>query len=46
MVLVGGPPFTLNPELAALCGADGTARDGREAPKLAERLLAKARQRK
>jgi methanogenic corrinoid protein MtbC1 len=46
MVLVGGPPFTLNPELAAQCGADGTARDGREAPKLAERLLAKARQRK
>jgi methanogenic corrinoid protein MtbC1 len=46
MVLVGGPPFTLNPELAALCGADGTARDGREAPKLAERLLAKTRLRK
>jgi len=40
-VLVGGPPFTLNPELALQVGADGTARDGREAPQLAERLLAK-----
>jgi methanogenic corrinoid protein MtbC1 len=46
VVLVGGPPFTLRPELAAEVGADGTARDGREAPLLAERLLAQGRLRK
>jgi methanogenic corrinoid protein MtbC1 len=40
VVLVGGPPFTLRAELAAEVGADGTARDGREAPHLAERLMA------
>jgi methanogenic corrinoid protein MtbC1 len=43
VVLVGGPPFTLRPELAAEVGADGTARDGKQAPVLAERLLAKGR---
>jgi methanogenic corrinoid protein MtbC1 len=42
VVLVGGPPFALRPELAAEVGADGTARDGREAPLLAERLMAPA----
>ena len=40
VVLVGGPPFALRPGLAAEVGADGTARDGREAPQLAERLMA------
>ncbi len=40
VVLVGGPPFTQRAELAAEVGADGTARDGREAPHLAERLMA------
>ncbi len=39
VVLVGGPPFTLRPELADEVDADGTARDGREAPHLAERLM-------
>ncbi len=42
VVLVGGPPFTLRPELAGEVDADGTARDGREAPHLAERLMASA----
>jgi methanogenic corrinoid protein MtbC1 len=42
VVLVGGPPFALRPELADEVGADGTARDGREAPHLAERLMAPA----
>jgi methanogenic corrinoid protein MtbC1 len=41
VVLVGGPPFTNRPELAGEVGADGTARDGREAPHLAERLMAR-----
>lgn len=41
VVLVGGPPFTLRPELADEVDADGTARDGREAPHLAERLMAR-----
>jgi methanogenic corrinoid protein MtbC1 len=46
VVLVGGPPFTLHPELADEVGADGTARDGREAPLLAERLMAPRRARR
>ncbi len=41
VVLVGGPPFMLRPELADEVDADGTARDGREAPHLAERLMAR-----
>ena len=40
-VLVGGPPFMARPELVELVGADGTAQDAREAPRLAERLLAR-----
>jgi MerR family transcriptional regulator, light-induced transcriptional regulator len=40
-VLVGGPPFAANPDLATDCGADGTARDGKDAPKVAEVLLAR-----
>ncbi|HTY93434.1 MAG TPA: cobalamin B12-binding domain-containing protein [Steroidobacteraceae bacterium] len=31
MVMVGGPIFAMNPELAQLVGADGTASDAREA---------------
>jgi methanogenic corrinoid protein MtbC1 len=46
VVLVGGPPFTLRPELADEVDADGTARDGREAPHLAERLMARTTLRK
>ena len=38
-VLVGGPPFIARPELVALVGADATAKDAREAPRLAELLL-------
>ncbi len=42
-VLVGGPPFVAHPEWATECGADGTARNGKEAPLVAERLLGRAR---
>lgn len=42
-VLVGGPPFVARPEWATECGADGTARNGKEAPLVAERLLGSAR---
>lgn len=45
-VLVGGPPFVAQPELAVQLGADGTARNGKEAPLVAERLLGNARLRK
>ncbi len=45
-VLVGGPPFVAHPEWATELGADGTARNGKEAPLVAERLLSKARIRK
>ncbi len=38
-VMVGGPAFVLQPEMALAVGADGTAMDGREAPLIAERLL-------
>ncbi len=38
-VLVGGPPFVAHPEWALDVGADATARDGKEAPQVAERLL-------
>jgi len=37
-VLVGGPPFVGEPELARRVGADGSAVDARRAPKVAEEL--------
>lgn len=40
-VMVGGPLFTVQPELVERLGADGMATDGRQAPVLAERLLAR-----
>ncbi len=39
-VMVGGPAFAVQPELALEVGADGTAVDGRQAPVKAEELLA------
>lgn len=39
-VLVGGPVFALHPERAGTVGADGMGRDGADAPRLAESLLA------
>lgn len=39
-VLVGGPLFGEHPEFVARLGADGMTIDGREAPLLAERLIA------
>ena len=41
-IMVGGPGFTANPDLAATIGADGTAMDGRQAVKAADSLLAQA----
>jgi MerR family transcriptional regulator, light-induced transcriptional regulator len=38
-VLVGGPPFAAHPEWAHDTGADGTAKDGKDAPQVAEGLL-------
>jgi len=38
-VMVGGPVFAADPTRAAAVGADATARDGRQAPVLAEQLL-------
>lgn len=38
-VMVGGPVFAVDPGLATRVGADACAVDGREAPRLAERLL-------
>lgn len=38
-VMVGGPLFTLHPEMVERLGADGVATDGQHAPALAERLL-------
>jgi MerR family transcriptional regulator, light-induced transcriptional regulator len=43
-VLVGGPPFAAHPEWADSTGADGTARDGKDAPNVAELLLSRASQ--
>jgi methanogenic corrinoid protein MtbC1 len=40
-VMVGGPLFTVQPDLVERLGADGMATDGRQAPALAERLLAR-----
>ena len=45
-VLVGGPPFVAHPELALQVGADGTARNGKEAPLVAERFMGDSRLRK
>jgi methanogenic corrinoid protein MtbC1 len=42
VVLVGGPLFAEHPEFVAQIGADGMTIDGREAPSLAERLIAEA----
>ena len=43
VVMVGGPIFTLHPDWVAGVGADATARDAREAPRVAARLLAATR---
>jgi MerR family transcriptional regulator, light-induced transcriptional regulator len=40
-VLVGGPPFAAHPEWADDTGADGTAKNGKDAPQVAEGLLAR-----
>lgn len=39
VVMVGGPPFAMDPSLALSIGADGTARDGTKAVALATKLL-------
>jgi MerR family transcriptional regulator, light-induced transcriptional regulator len=38
-VLVGGPPFAARPERISEVGSDGTAQDGKDAPRVAEVLL-------
>jgi methanogenic corrinoid protein MtbC1 len=43
VVMVGGPIFTLHPDWVAGVGADATARDAREAPRVAARLLTATR---
>ena len=43
VVMVGGPIFTLHPDWVAGVGADATARDAREAPRVAARLLSATR---
>ena len=40
-VLVGGPVFIEHPEYAVTVGADGTAADGRQAPVVADALVAR-----
>ncbi len=45
VVMVGGPIFTLHPEWVAQVGADATARDARDAPRVAARLLVATRSR-
>jgi methanogenic corrinoid protein MtbC1 len=39
VVLVGGPLFALNPAFVTQVGADGTANDAKEAPRVAARML-------
>ena len=39
VVLVGGPLFALNPTFVTQVGADGTANDAKEAPRVAARML-------
>lgn len=46
VVMVGGPIFTQHPDWAAGVGADATARDAREAPRVASRLLVATRVRR
>ena len=41
-IIVGGPLFAANPDYVGRVGADGMTIDGREAPALAERLIADA----
>jgi methanogenic corrinoid protein MtbC1 len=38
-VMVGGPIFSLRPELIARVGSDGAAKDGQQAPDLAEQIV-------
>ncbi len=38
-VMVGGPIFSLRPELIARVGCDGAAKDGQQAPDLAEQIV-------
>ena len=45
VVLVGGPLFAEHPDYMRDVGADGMTSDGREAPLLAERLIAEATRR-
>jgi MerR family transcriptional regulator, light-induced transcriptional regulator len=46
VVMVGGPIFALHPEWVAGVGADATARDARDAPRIASRLLMATRTRR
>jgi len=39
IIMVGGPIFVINPAWVAEVGADATARDARDAPRMAARLL-------
>lgn len=45
VVMVGGPIFALNPDWVTQVGADATARDARDAPRVASRLLVATRAR-
>jgi methanogenic corrinoid protein MtbC1 len=46
VVMVGGPIFVLHPDWVAGVGADATARDARDAPRIASRLLMATRTRR
>jgi methanogenic corrinoid protein MtbC1 len=46
LVMVGGPIFTLHPDWAASVGADATAKDAKDAPRVASRLLMATRARR
>jgi methanogenic corrinoid protein MtbC1 len=46
VVMVGGPIFVLHPEWVAGVGADATARDARDAPRIASRLMMATRTRR
>jgi len=45
IVMVGGPIFTLHPDWVAVVGADATAQDAKDAPRVAARMLMTARTR-